>query len=642
MSARGRSKSAMKRILIVCMLALMALALCAPGLGAAEEGAAPVSVTMDLSNNRFTAPGEITVTIKVTNITDDSLPGPLTLYYPDGNMVQDFGNPVLASGQSQTWTGSWTVTQEQLDRGRVTFALRWYKMDENGEIKPDGKNYSKSIIFVEAEPSVEVNRIIMPTVAGEGQQVSVTYEIVNTGTVDITNVSIRENNSVSGTSGTIESVPAGERRSYTFTVKMGKKDITSKGTVTYRAGNSTGTATKEEAVIKYGEIKLNASLKSDRKGGVAGDTIKLTLTLKNTGSADYQNVTVTDAVLGELFTGLNVPAKTTVTQEKEITITGSTDYQFVVTGQDASGASVETATERISIVEIDPSQAISLSVEAEADRETIYQLPGVVRFKVRVTNNGANTVEKVSVKAIDVTLYQFDKIEPGQTREFTRDVSISMAGQYRFDASVTDELDEVQTFGSNIIQIMFAQPTAEPTQAPIVTPPAPTYEQIPTSDDLPEYVSTVEIVLSVLNHVFLILAGVCAVLLAIGVVRRIQANSRAKDHLERSSARVYDMPAPKDKRGRKPEETEEEQEVTRPIGEDKEIDVPDVQAAEEAAARDGALMEETLRQLYERADKASAPVVEEVAEDDAPTAAGADENAGQPRRRRSQTENEEA
>ena len=604
MGVRGRSKRAMKRILMMCAMVLMALALCLPFLCAeAEQTTGIINYTMELSNNRFTGPEDITVTIKVTNVSDKDMPGPVTLYYPDGTMVLEFGSPTLASGQSQSWTGTWGVTMSQLQMGKITFGLCWYEYNDAGELGERRVNFSKTLIYVETEPSVEVNRIIAPSMAGNGQEVSVTYEIVNTGTVNITNVTIRENSDISKTSGTIESVPAGERASYTFTVKMGKKDLTSNGTITYRAGNSTGTVRKEDAVIKYGEIKLSASLKASRKGGVAGDTIKLTLTLKNTGSADYQNVTVTDALLGEIVTGTSVPANKTVTLEKEVTVTGSADYQFIVLGQDASGATVETATERVSIVEIDPEKAINLTVVATSDRDTIYELPGVVRFKVQVTNNGMNELENVSVSASGVTLYTFPKLASGETREFTRDVSITTTGQFRFDASVRNEIDETETFESNIVPIQFAQPTAEPTEAPITTVAPPRYEQMPTSDGLPEYVSTVEKILSVLNHAFLILAGVCGVLLIVGIVRRIQANSRAKDHLERSSARVYDQPAPKEKHSRKEDAKDEQQTVTRPIGEDNEPEVPEVQPGDDAVTRDGALMEETLRQLYKRADR---------------------------------------
>ena len=631
MGVPGRSDVAMKRIMLLCVTALMAIALCLPFLGAqAEQTTGIINYTMELSNNRFTKPEEITVTIKATNVSDQDMPGPIALYYPDGMLVQEFGTPTLAAGQSQSWTGTWMITENELNRGRLTFALRWYEYDAAGEIGERAVDFSKTIIYVEAEPSVEVNRYITPSMAREGQEVTVTYEVVNTGTVNISNVTIRENSDISKTSGIIESVPAGERASYTFKVKMGKKDLTSSATISYRAGNTTGTLSKEETVIKYGDIKLSASLKADKKGGVAGDTVKFTLTLKNSGNADYQNVTVSDALLGELFSGTSVPANKTVTLEKEITITGTESYQFIVSGQDAAGMSIETATERVSIVEIVPAQAVSLSVEATADRETVYEMPGVVKINIKVTNNSQKEVKNVSVGTGNVTLHSFDSLQPGQTREFTRDVNISMAGQFRFDATVKDELDETQTFSSNILQIMYSQPTTQPTDAPIVTPPAPKYEDLPTSDGLPPYVSTVEKIISVVNHVALVRVGICALLLVIGIVRSIQANSRAKDHLERSSARVYDMPAPKEKRARK-EGSGEEREEDMPDGAIKPSDIPEVKVSAEAAARDGALMEETLKQLYERAERPEAQPEVEV-EEDVPTEEEASEGTGRHRR----------
>lgn len=632
MGVSGRSEVAMKRIMLLCATVLMAIVLCVPFLGAqAEQTTGIINYTMELSNNRFTKPEEITVTIKATNVSDQDMPGPIALYYPDGTLVQEFGTPTLAAGQSQSWTGTWQITENELNRGRLTFALRWYEYNDAGEIGERAVDFSKTIIYVEAEPSVEVNRYITPSMAREGQEVTVTYEVVNTGTVNISNVTIRENSDISKSSGVIQTVAAGERASYTFTVKMGKKDLTSSATISYRAGNSTGTLSKEETVIKFGDIKLSASLKADKKGGVAGDTVKFTLTLKNTGKADYQNVTVSDALLGELFTGASVPAGQTVTLEKEITITGTESYQFIVSGQDAAGMSIETATERVSVVEIDPAQAIMLNVEASADRDTVYEVPGVVKITIKVTNNSQKEVKNVSVGVGDVTLHTYESMQPGQTREFTRDVNISMAGQFRFDASVKDELDETQVFSSNILQIMYAQPTAQPTDAPIVTPPAPVYENMPTSDGLPEYVSTVEKIISVVNHVALILVAVCGLLLLIGIVRRLQANHRAKDHLERSSARVYDMPAPKKEKQSRKDASGAEQDVKRPIGEDNEPEVPEVQPGDEAVARDGALMEHTLKQLYERAERSEAQPEVEV-EDDAPAGEDATEETGRHRR----------
>ena len=596
-------KCAMKRRLIVCLVMILALVAGLASTAAAEAEVDSLKVSIELSSSKLAEPKEITVSIQVTNTGDADMPGPVTLYDPSGKMVEEFGSPTLTAGASKSWSGKWNVTQSQLDSGKLTFKLKYSLYNAAGELVNKTYNFSHPLTYTGAVTSVEINRTITPTTARKGQTVSVTYDVINTGNVDITDVSIKEDKSISSKSGTIASVPAGEKGSYSFTVTMGTKDLTSQATITYKAGGKTQTEKKDAATIKYGEVKLTAALSASKKGGVPGDTVKLTLTLKNTGSADYQNVTVTDAVLGELFTGQTVPAGQTVTLEKDITITDSADYQFTVTGQDASGENVETATDRVSVTAVDPAKQVVLQVEASADRETVYTLPGTVKFRVTVTNVSAVDVSDVTVYASGVQLYSFPSILAGESRDFTRDVSVSMAGQYRFDARVKNQLNETETFESNIIYIAFAQPTPEPTDAPIVTPPMPTYEDIPTDDGLPAYVDTVQKALSIAYRVLLVLAAICLLLLAIGVVRRMQAiheSNKAQDHLERGSYRDYTQPAPKGREEKKSSRKDEP--VSRPIGEDKEDPaLPDADDASRTA-EDGELMAETLAKLYPNGD----------------------------------------
>ena len=93
-----------------------------------------------------------------------------------------------------------------------------------------------------------------------------------------------------------------------------------------------------------------------------------------------------------------------------------------------------------------------------------------MKFTVTVTNEGANEVKDVYVSASGVQLYHFPTIAAGESRNFSRDVSVSMAGQYQFTATCKNLLQEDVTFQSNIIPIQYAMPTPVPTEAPIVTP----------------------------------------------------------------------------------------------------------------------------------------------------------------------------
>ena len=115
---------------------------------------------------------------------------------------------------------------------------------------------------------------------------------------------------------------------------MGTKDLTSNATISYKAGGKTFTSKVDSATVKYGEVKLSATLTADKKGGAPGDTVKLTLKLKNSGTTDFTNVTATDAALGTVFSNEKVPAGETLALEKELTITETQDIQFTVKGED--------------------------------------------------------------------------------------------------------------------------------------------------------------------------------------------------------------------------------------------------------------------------------------------------------------------
>jgi len=367
-------------------------------------------------------------------------------------------------GASKTWTGQWRVTQSQLEAGALYYSLKYYVVDDEGQLVRKTKRFGKTLIYEQAVPSVEVNRTITPTTAGKGQEVSVTYEVINTGTVDITDVKITENKSVSNKAGTIDKVAAGEKESYTFTVKMGTRDLTSNAQITYSAGGKKATVNKEAATIRYGEMKLSASVSADKKGGLTGDNVKLTVTLKNSGKEDYNGITVSEPTLGDVFTDVSVPAGGTVKLEKEVPITVTTDYQFTVAGQSESGLDLNTATDRITVTAIEPTEVVNLTVNTTAAEESVHQLPGDVAFTVSVTNTSGAALKDVSVVAGGMTFYTFPQIEPGETREFTRTIAVSMAGTYQFSARVKNQLGETQTFPGNRVYIRYAAPTPVPTE----------------------------------------------------------------------------------------------------------------------------------------------------------------------------------
>ena len=579
-----RNEMNRKRFFLAFALGLLLVLLFTVSALAADD---PLKVSMELSKNKFSGPETIKVSITVSNVGEGDLPGPVTLYYPNDKQVEEFGSPTLSVGTSKNWSGSWKVTKQELEAGKITFKIRYSIYNDEEQLVNKTKNFSKKIIYTGAAPELSVNRSIVPTMAQKGQDVSVTYEIENTGASDVTAVTIKENSSISAKSGTIDKIAAGETGKYTFTATMGSKDLTSAATISYKSGGKTYTTKVDPATVKYGVVNLIASIAADKKGGAPGDTVKLTLTLKNSGNVNFTNVTATDEGLGTLFSGESVPAGETVKLEKEMTISETQEIQLTVTAEDETGTPVETATGRIKILATDPTQQIVLNVEASADREAVYKLPGTVKFTVSVHNESAVDVKNITVRAVDTVVYTFENIPAGETRTFSRDMDISMAGSFQFVASCRDQLDQTLRFSSNIIPIAFAQPTPVPTEAPLVTPPAPVTEPVPQDLHLPEWLNQVETIADQAKWILAGVGGVLLILLIIGAVRRGKSRSQSKkamDHLEGARYRDYSM---KPKGGKRNEVTDNLDNAA------KKADQP-----AETPAQDPELMAETLKRLY--------------------------------------------
>lgn len=600
--------------LVLGLVLALAFAASAMAAGTLEyKGAAQGNATLS-------GPGELTFSITVSNAGDEDMPGPVKLYYPDMTPVEEFGSPTLAAGNSTSWEGTWNVTQKELESGFVGFIVERTEVDpETGELTTKMARLKLPITYAGAEPELNILRTFVPTVAGKNQEVSVIYEITNTGTAEVSNVTIKEHKDIATTAGAIKSIAPGETKKYVFTVKMGAKDLNSEATVSYKAGGKSYTEKVTPDVIHYGVMDLTATLSADKKGGAPGDTVKLKLTLKNSGKSDYTNVRVTDETLGDVFTGETVRAGETIALEKDLVITETTDLQFIIKSEDANGNTYETATGRVHVIATDPAKQIVLSVEASADRSEVYRIPGgVVRFKITVHNESAVDVRDISVMAVERQVYHFDVIPSGESRTITRDMEISMAGTFQFNATVKDELNQMLVFSSNAIPIAYAPPTPVPTEAPLVTPPAPAQIEMPQATAAPTWIRQAESAADTAKWVFLGIAGVLGLLLLIGAGRRARMKSesnKAMDHLEGANYRDYST-AP---RGRRRNEViSGEEEAAREAAADETEKTEEPAKPEEEKSE---LMAETLKRLYndsadgakEAAEEAGA-VVEEAAE----------------------------
>lgn len=452
------------RILILFAILLSLLGVCA----LAETAVTAPQVQAVLSQSSFTAPGPVDVTITVTNASGADMTGPCALYDPDGLRITDFGQPTLKAGESAVWSGTWNVTESQLAQGKIVFVLAYTFADSDGALQMKTQPFSLPIIHDAPIAQLEVTRTITPPIARNGQKVYITYTVTNTSSRRAEDVTITEHAAIASTPARLGQLAPSETARHTFVFTMGKKNAVSGATVTCNSGAGPSSSTVEDATIKYGDVKLSAKLTADKKGCQAGDVIRLTLTLKNVGKKDISGITVTDPVLGTVFSDLRVDSLQTLTLVKEIILTESCDLLFTVTGTNADGSEVITATEMLPLTAIAPTERLLLSVRTQANCETIPTLPAVVRFTITVSNPGNVIAQNVTVVSNGVKVYPYDPdskgvtLEPGDSFTFSRDVRVDTPGKFRFDVNTLNQLGETVVFEGVPLNIRYEAPSAKP------------------------------------------------------------------------------------------------------------------------------------------------------------------------------------
>lgn len=557
-----------RKLLLAALMMLMVLLLGSVALAQTD----PIVCEMEVSPSAISQPGEVNITITISNSGDTDMQEALTLYSPTSEVVSDFGDEgsvILKAGEVKTWTGTWDVNQHTLDNGQIVFFVKYALFNDDGEREVKSQPIRGTIEQSEAKSAIEVKRTISPGTAREGQTVTVKYDIVNTGTVSLKSITIKENKDINEkTVAVVDELKAGETAQVKFPVTMGTKDLTSSATVSYTSGNDDTvlTETVDEQVIHYGEAAMTAKLTSSAKGVAINETVTLTLELENKGTVDYTDVRVTDETLGDVFTNQELAAGATLTLEKEITLTETTDYQFTITAIDNTGTEVSLATDMLTVTAVDPNNIVHLNVIAAADRTEVYSDPGVVRFTLTIENDSAIDAGEVAVYEGNTELYTFASIPAGETRKLTRDAKLSMAGKYQFTAVTVDALDNTNTFSSNEIQIAYYTPTVAPavTPAAVITP-EPTYAVLtyaPISD--PGVGTTPKLIRAFfypLMIVSAILLGAAIILLIFATRKRMldkRASEAALDHLDRPKRRDYVTPGDEPEDGLAAVETQPE------------------------------------------------------------------------------------
>lgn len=485
----------MKKTIAKLMTLAFLLVLCAGLLSPAAQAADnQLSMSGQAKPNTLTGPGTVNVSLNVLNLSDVPTPINVTLLDPNGNTCASFGSGGTASlgpGQSRSYSGTWAVTEQQLNAGRITYNARYAFPDESGNTVSANQSYSISIKHNTAKPGMSVQRKVEPSAAVKGQVVKISYTLKNTGTVDITDIIVKDPGVISSeVRHALLKVGETAEISYTYTADDTSKTTAAKFTYNYKIGDKVEIKEGESdpLVIDIATPDLTVELSADKASAANGEKVTIKAVVTNKSQLTYEKVNVTDEKLGSLESNITIKPNDKKEFTREITMGAEAQkYQVKVAGVDSSGSPVSFESNVLNITV--PGGALVtdppvLTLELEADRTEIYTKPSEVVFRASITNNGNQRVEKITLQAGGKDVVKDIFVDPGQTVPINKVFRVSTAGTFQFVA-VVKQGTEKHTVESNKVEIAYKALTPSPTPIPM-----PTEEPMPTQD--PQAMGTLE------------------------------------------------------------------------------------------------------------------------------------------------------
>ncbi|MBQ9890003.1 MAG: DUF11 domain-containing protein [Firmicutes bacterium] len=345
----------------------------------------------------------------------------------------------LAPAESKTITYEYTVTQKDVDAGKIdNTATATGKDPKNAEVTASD---DATVTTVAADAKLTVTKTAKPTSGvGVGDEVEYTVVITNSGNVTVTAIALSDSLVTLNEAAFALEVGASKTITYKYTVTQADVDageinntVTATGKDPKNAdvtGTASAKVTTEEA-----EAKLTVTKKANPTSGVKfGDKVTYTVTVTNSGNVTVSGIKLSDTLV--VLSGTNAEAfDLAPTESKTITYeytviqndvdTGKIDNTVTAIGKDPKGTDVTgTASATVTTVAADA----ALTVVKTADPASGAKVGDEITYTVVITNSGNVTIKGIALTDTLVTLNEaaFD-LAVGTNKTITYKYTVTQA-----------------------------------------------------------------------------------------------------------------------------------------------------------------------------------------------------------------------
>ena len=376
---------------------------------------------------KVTTAGEvITYTITVTNTGNTTL--------KDIPVVDDMAGintkiDTIEVGKSASVTGTYTVKQEDIDKGG-----KIHNVATVGDKSPEKD------VPVEQNPGyTAVKTADKEKVTAAGEVITYTITVTNTGNTTLKDIAVKDD--MAGINTKIDTIEVGKSASVTGTYTVKQEDIDKGGKIHNVA--TVGDKSPEKDVPVEQNPGYTAVKTADKeKVTAAGEVITYTITVTNTG-----NTTLKDIAVKDDMAGINTKIDT-IEVGKSASVTGT--YTVKQEDIDKGGKihNVATVGDKSPEKDVPVEQNPGYTAVKTADKEKVTAAGEVITYTITVTNTGNTTLKDIAVKDDMAGINtKIDTIEVGKSASVTgtytvKQEDIDKGGKIHNVATVGDKSPE--------------------------------------------------------------------------------------------------------------------------------------------------------------------------------------------------------
>jgi gliding motility-associated-like protein/uncharacterized repeat protein (TIGR01451 family) len=390
-----------------------------------------IAITKTADPTTYDAVGDvITYTLVVTNTGNVTLTGVQVTDPLTGLSVTVAS---LAPGASETFTETYTITQDDLDNGQVLNTATASGTAPDGSTVGDSDDETVTAV---QSPAISVTKTADPTIYSfVGQEITYTIVVANTGNVSLNGVTVTD--PLVGLNQNVGRLNPGESRTIirTYTITQADLDNGSVPNTAHATGRAPGNidVVDEDTEIIFADqdpaITITKTADPTTYDTV-GDVITYTLVVTNTGNVTLTGITVTDPLTGMNVTIASLAPGASETFTETYTITqADLDGGSVLNTASASGTAPDGSTVDDSDDEtVTAIQSPAIAITKTADPTTYDTVGDVITYSIVVTNTGNVTLTDITVTDPLTGLNTvIASLVPGGSETFTETYTITQA-----------------------------------------------------------------------------------------------------------------------------------------------------------------------------------------------------------------------